>query len=731
MAQVRPLVLVIEDLHWADEGLLAFLEEMLDRTADVPLLVLCTARPELYDRHPSWGGGKRNSTTLALSPLSEEETARLVAATLDRAVLPAETQRVLLEQAGGNPLYAEEFTKMLVDRGILSRDGGAWAIREGATIPVPETVQAIIAARLDTLAPDRKALLLDAAVVGKVFWSGALAWMAGVDEALVREAMHELARKELVREARRSSVEGQAEYAFWHALVRDVAYGQIPRAARIEKHRAAAAWIERLAGERVADVAELLAHHLTSALVLAGDRVRNLDERRAAGYYRRALELIPEGHPEHPEVLLKWSEVASDVGLIGFDEARRGFEQAIEAFQACGDHRRAADAMARYAFPLWVRGEGARALDMARRAVELLEREGPSPDLAGAWASLAPRLLFGRETRASLEAADRALELARELDLPAVAARALQVRGMARCELNDLGGLDDLREALRAVRDLGLGANPTTTAHINLSWWVWLTEGPLPAIELHREAIAAWERRGLGRHVWVTGELCWLLFDAGRWDELLEAAAVLHEEERAGQAWQPGVMALAMRSFVEAHRGRAAQALARVPELAARAREVGDSQILIPPSPPAPWSSTGPAGGRWGRWRSSSSAGQAWSRRGAPTTSPTCPGSRWPRAARTSPPACARGWRSWPPGTGCRSSRPGPPSPRPGATSRRPRGCTARPPSAGVRTATSPRRGSRCWPGAGVSSSWAGMPRGGPRSTRPGPSSPGWGRSPP
>jgi hypothetical protein len=142
---------VIEDLHWADEGLLGFLQETLDRTTDVPLLVLCTARPELYDRHPSWGGGKRNSTTVALSPLSDEETARLVAAILDQAVLPAETQRVLLEQAGGNPLYAEEFTKMLVDRGTLSRDGGTWAIREGAAIPVPETVHAIIAARLATL----------------------------------------------------------------------------------------------------------------------------------------------------------------------------------------------------------------------------------------------------------------------------------------------------------------------------------------------------------------------------------------------------------------------------------------------------------------------------------------------------------------------------------------------------------------------------------------------------
>ncbi|HXF71657.1 MAG TPA: hypothetical protein VNO79_03490, partial [Actinomycetota bacterium] len=283
------------------------------------------------------------------------------------------------------------------------------------------------------------------------------------------------------------------------------------------------------------------------------------------------------------EILVRWSEVASDVGLIGFDEVRWGFERAIEAFRARGDHRRAADAMARYSYPLWVHGEGARALDLARRAVELLERDGPSHDLASAWARLAPRLLFAGRTRASLEAAERALELCRELDLPAVAVRALKVRGLARCELNDLGGVDDLREALRAVRDLGLGASLTTSALVNLSAWVWLTEGPLPAIGLHREAIAVWERRGLGKDVWVTGELCWLLFDAGRWDELLEAATtVLEEEERAGEASQPGTMALTMRSFVEAHRGRAVEALARLPELAARARRVEDPQILVP-----------------------------------------------------------------------------------------------------------------------------------------------------
>ena len=233
-----------------------------DWSTGVPLLVLCTARPELYERHAGWGGGKRNSNTVSLSPLAADDTARLLAALLHKAVLPAETQKRLLEQAGGNPLYAEEFVRMLTDQGVIG-DGGELVDRD---IRVPDTVQALIAARLDTLPPERKTLLHDASVVGKVFWTGIVAEMGDRDDSAARAGLHELARKELVRAARTSSVKDQAEYSFWHALVRDVAYSQIPRADRAQKHIAAAEWIERMAGERVTDHAELLAYHYTQAL---------------------------------------------------------------------------------------------------------------------------------------------------------------------------------------------------------------------------------------------------------------------------------------------------------------------------------------------------------------------------------------------------------------------------------------------------------------------------------
>ena len=219
LADHRPTVLIFDDLHWADDGLLDFVDYLVDWVSGVPLLVVGTARPELLARRPNWGGGKSNAATLSLGPLSNEDTARLVHALLDRPALPADVQATLLERAGGNPLYAEEFVRLAGDRD----DAEA----------IPESVQGIIAARLDALAAEEKDLVQDAAVLGTVFWLGGL--VAGRTRWSVEELLHTLERKEFVRRERRSSVAGELEYAFRHALVRDVAYEQIPRARRAAK----------------------------------------------------------------------------------------------------------------------------------------------------------------------------------------------------------------------------------------------------------------------------------------------------------------------------------------------------------------------------------------------------------------------------------------------------------------------------------------------------------------
>ena len=278
LADLRPLVLVLEDLHWADEALLDFVDELPDRVRDAPLLILCAARPELLERRPGWGGGKANALTISIPPLSEEETERLVGFVLEQPLLEAQLQKTLLARAAGNPLYAEQFARVVAEIGSLDE--------------LPDTVHGIIAARLDGLPLQEKALLQDAAVIGKVFWLGALGAMDGIQQAQAEELLFGLERKEFVQRARRASVAGEAEYAFRHLLLRDVAYSQIPRAAREEKHRRAADWIESLG--RPEDHAEMLAHHYLSALDYATATKREdpaLAERARLALVQRATAL--------------------------------------------------------------------------------------------------------------------------------------------------------------------------------------------------------------------------------------------------------------------------------------------------------------------------------------------------------------------------------------------------------------------------------------------------------
>src|SRR6266508_965377 len=211
-------------------------------------------------RRPGWGGGKVNAAMIALAPLTDEQTAQLIAALSDRPLLVADAQSALLTRAGGNPLYAEQYVRMLAERGSADE--------------LPETVQGIIAARLDSLPLEEKALLQHASVVGKVFWLRPL----GATE----QQLHSLQQKEFVQRARRSSVEGETEYAFKHLLVRDVAYVQIPRANRAEKH-------SRAAGQDV----RAFADRARLALREACDRAAALNAlTQAASYYSQALQLV-------------------------------------------------------------------------------------------------------------------------------------------------------------------------------------------------------------------------------------------------------------------------------------------------------------------------------------------------------------------------------------------------------------------------------------------------------
>ena len=584
VAAQRPLVLVIEDLHWADAALLEFLEHLVDWAAGVPLLVVCTARPELYQLNESWSGGKRNATTISLSPLSSVDTAKLVAALLERSVLPAETQQRLLERAGGNPLYAEQFVRMLRER------------PSGADVLIPETVQALIAARLDTLGGDRKALLQDAAVVGKVFWSGALSAIGDVEERLVRDGLHDLVRRELIRPARRSSVEEQQEFSFLHALVRDVAYSQIPRTARVRKHEAAARWIEGIAGERVGDHAELLAHHYREALalataagletaplrdaarrflVLAARRASSLDSRAYAALMEEALALTPPGHPARGRLLLDLAEDATD--FLSTEKVGSVLEEAVTELRAAGDEVGVGKALVLQTHQSWIQGDAARSNRLMDDAIELLEQHEPGPELAHAYTMSAAGMTIGGHPHKGLVRAEKAIELADRLELENFALRARQFRGLARFALGDSRGLEDLSNALHAALETG-STREAVVAFNNYGSILWLTRGAAAALPVYRDGLAFSERRGRSG-TWTRAESTWVLFDAGEWDELLDAAEAVENAEKVGQ---PQLIAITSKARVLFFRGHTDAAAKLALELLPRARAVGDPQIVLP-----------------------------------------------------------------------------------------------------------------------------------------------------
>lgn len=288
----RPVVVLIEDLHWAEDPLLDLLERT-GREVQGPLLIVGTARPELLDGRPTWGGGRRNASLLWLQPLSEDEAGRLFDDALAEA-LPVEMRNLVVERAGGNPLFVEELIGTLIDRGILERVGESWrAKRFQPNMDIPDSVQAVLAARIDLLPSLEKAALQAASVVGRTFWVGPVRELVGgePDFGLLEE-------RDFIRRSQGSSMAGEQEYAIKHALTREVAYTSLPKATRARLHAGFAAWLEH-AGAGRDETAPLLAHHYAEAvrpddadLAWRDDEAeRERLQEKALDWLRRAAEL--------------------------------------------------------------------------------------------------------------------------------------------------------------------------------------------------------------------------------------------------------------------------------------------------------------------------------------------------------------------------------------------------------------------------------------------------------
>ena len=589
LAEDGPAVVVLEDVHWADDMLLDFVEHLTEWAAGVPLLVLCVARPELLSRRPGWGGGQANATTLSLAPLADEEMAKLVAALLERAVMPADVQAALLRRAGGNPLYAEELVRLADESGFSLDDASS----------LPPSIEGIIAARLDVLDPPDKALLQDAAVIGKVFWLGSVAALAELESSEAERRLHELVRRQIVRPERRSAVAGEGEYSFWHVLVREVAYRQIPRAERAHKHRLAAEWIASLSSDRLADRADLLAHHYLTAVDFArasgqdatglaesarqaartaGERALSMHAYPAAERsFRRALELSPPEDAERPRLLLSLAQAI----FRGQDAGEGELVEARDSLLAVGDLEGAAEAEAMLGDHAWIRGRTSETVARLERAAELVAELPASPAKAYVVASASRFLMLAGRNVEAIATGRQALELAQQLGLEEVRAHALNNVGSARASLGDQGGLQELEESI-AIGER-LGSPVVIRGYINLASNAALQGDMRRGRELHFRGHEAAERfgqrRGLG---FLAAELAVDAYVLGEWSEARERAAaflrsVAHDEPHYMEAPVRLILALLAAALGDVTEAQAASE--RGLELA---RAAADPQVLLP-----------------------------------------------------------------------------------------------------------------------------------------------------
>ncbi len=603
LAARRPLVLAIEDAQWAGDALLDFLESLVDPevaagAGPAALLVVVTARPELAERRAGWGlAGTGVGSVIRLGPLSDSTTAGLLAALLAHHGLATAVSPELLERVGGNPLFAEEYVRMLRDHGLRDEE------LEGAppALALPETVHAIVAARLDALPPDEKAVLQDAAVLGQVGWVGALTEIGGHERPGLERRLRRLQDRELVHVNDRSQVAGEVEYAFCHVLVRDVAYDQTLRNERAGKHLKVAAWLERLGGDRAGERADLLAYHYRAALDLsraagldvpglelraraalreAGDRAAALGlHRGAARAYAEALELCPPdpGDPERAELLLRLGRARCRGEGAGEEE----LTAARDLFLAREERVPAAEAEMLLGELAFLGGRGGERAERLERALALIAGAAPSATKAAVLRGCMFHLAMANRHAEARAVAAEVLGLARPLGLHDFEADALGTIGLARVDAGDSAGVADLRAAIDAFDRLGTSGS--VAWHLNLAYAL-AALGDLAGCHAELEVAARGaERFGLLRssrairlqrvagHYWT-----------GRWDEAVAVVDALVDappgEERHYLEWECRVW----RGRIRLARGEREGALADSATALELARRATDPMAVNP-----------------------------------------------------------------------------------------------------------------------------------------------------
>jgi class 3 adenylate cyclase/tetratricopeptide (TPR) repeat protein len=513
LAERSPTVLVFEDLQWADPALLDFVDYLLDWSRGHPLFVLTLARPELAEKHPGWSGTKRDFTSLALEPLSDDAMDTLLAGLVPG--LPSELRARIRERAEGVPLYAVETVRMLLDRGLVQRDGDEYVSAEDiGSLEVPETLHALIAARLDGLDPAERRALDDAAVLGKTFTRAGLAAVTGTSEDELEPMLASLVRKDLLSVQTDPRSPERGNYGFLQALVQRIAHDTLSRKEQKSRHLAAARYLEGSWGSEETEIVEVIAAHYLDAyraepgaadapeikaaardaLARAGRRAASLAaNEQAQRYFEQAAELAEE--PARRAELLELAGICADDDRRG-DQAIELLERAIELWRDEGLTHPAARGEARLAMTRFNHGQVDVATERMGRSFEVLVRDEPDADVAMLASQLARFRYLLDDLDGALEPLEFALGTAEALMLPAVLSDCLNTKGLIVSQLGHKEeGLALIRHALDLALEHDLG-EATLRAYFNLSFLTACRDRLEEAGRLDEEGLALARRRG-------------------------------------------------------------------------------------------------------------------------------------------------------------------------------------------------------------------------------------------
>jgi class 3 adenylate cyclase/tetratricopeptide (TPR) repeat protein len=597
LSEDMPTVMVFEDMQWADPSLIEFIDYLLDWSRNYRLFIVTLGRAGESEK-----ASGRGHTAIHLESLGRSAMEQLISAVVPG--LSPEVRTSILDRAQGVPLYAVETIRMLIDRGLLAPDGATYRPTGPIdSLEVPETLQTLIAARLDGLSPDERRLVQYAAVLGKTFSAAGLEFVSGASSYDVQEALTTMVRKELLTvEASPTSPE-RGQYGFLQDLVRQVAYDTVGRNERRELHLKVAAFLEQSFDEDQDEVVEVLASHYLEAyranpdapdaaaiktkakdmLLGAGQRAGALGAaEEAQTYYEKAAELI-DAPSERAQLLDRAGAMALQRSLI--DHARRRFEEAIELFESVEDRRGAALTEAHLADIERLEGRLREGGERLEKAMAVLAGDEPDEATATVAAEFGRMLALGGDDRRAAPALELALTQAEDLELPEVFAQALNTKGMM---LMNNGRFSEAAVLLRASLNVALENELSRAAmrgYNNLT--VCLVGGDRleDTIDLDRSALEL--ARKVGDRQWELNFLVGALEPMalnGRWDEAIAQRELIHamiDPEAAAEPWI--VTEVAWTSMIELARGNVDAAAALIPDsvLQHEQREIGASMAMM------------------------------------------------------------------------------------------------------------------------------------------------------